>query len=572
MPLDIRKPTGRPRPVQLENVTDFTGGLNLVDDVFKIAPNQSPELLNVDFSREGGFQVRRGTTTMVVDYKTIAGADALALTYSPESSTKWIAATGNEWLVLHEPHPSNDYFWALRESGTMVKAMAAPATAFTGPARFAQMDNYLFITRGASTNSYRLANTSGNTIAEQSMSDPAVSGYSESYASPSTTRMPLAKTVKQHLDYLWVGNVNENGTARPHRIRWSHPGQPGAWRSKDYIDVALGSDSKGITALAPFRDMLLIFKDESVHALYGYDASTFQLTLVSNVVGTISQESVAETPDGVFFWDRRGGLNFFDGQTLKYAFDPLYPAVEDQNIDTTADKVYVDWVRGRIWCTLDWNENPEGVSQNLVRRNLVFNPTVGEQGSWTMYDVDCGPITEVWDGTYITWGDGSLKLMEVDVANRYTDDLGEVIYPSSTTWPSTSLYTSAVFPIDAYLKTAWFDQAQPAVRKRWRRPDIVLTGHTDAELFIEVFHDYDTSEVKRGFYVQQQGQSSNALVWGEGTWGDNYWAKTGRYSVIDRGSNLGLSRAVQLKFNGPSDAVDWAVNGFILKYKPKRVR
>jgi hypothetical protein len=49
-----------PKRTQLYSLRDFTGGLNLVADAFKLQENESPDLLNVDIDRRGGFQVRRG--------------------------------------------------------------------------------------------------------------------------------------------------------------------------------------------------------------------------------------------------------------------------------------------------------------------------------------------------------------------------------------------------------------------------------------------------------------------------------------------------------------------------------
>ena len=51
-----------PKRTQLYTLRDFTGGLNLVSDTFRLAENEYPDLLNVDIDRRGGFQVRRGVT------------------------------------------------------------------------------------------------------------------------------------------------------------------------------------------------------------------------------------------------------------------------------------------------------------------------------------------------------------------------------------------------------------------------------------------------------------------------------------------------------------------------------
>ncbi len=51
------------RNIKLQNVKDFTGGLNLRADAFELAVNESPDLLNVDIDPRGGVEQRNGVTT-----------------------------------------------------------------------------------------------------------------------------------------------------------------------------------------------------------------------------------------------------------------------------------------------------------------------------------------------------------------------------------------------------------------------------------------------------------------------------------------------------------------------------
>src|SRR5215471_8011123 len=57
-------PYNRLQPVDL---TDFTGGLNLRRDQFQLAPNESPDMLNVDCDPRGGFYTRKGWQRWNVD-------------------------------------------------------------------------------------------------------------------------------------------------------------------------------------------------------------------------------------------------------------------------------------------------------------------------------------------------------------------------------------------------------------------------------------------------------------------------------------------------------------------------
>jgi hypothetical protein len=71
-------------------------------------------------------------------------------------------------------------------------------------------------------------------------------------------------------------------------------------------------DGQRITALMPLyvpysnEHVLLIFKSSSIYALRGYDASSFQLELVSNTLGTESPRSLMAVGQDVWFMSRTG--------------------------------------------------------------------------------------------------------------------------------------------------------------------------------------------------------------------------------------------------------------------------
>lgn len=101
--------------------------------------------------------------------------------------------------------------------------------------------------------------------------------------------------------------------------------------------------------------------------------------------------------------------------------------------------------------------------------------------------------------------------------------------------------------------------------------EAVLQGGSQSVLRVEVFVDYDQSAPVKQFWLSTDN-AGGTLVWGSGAWDGASWATEGQFDVIDRGSSLGLARAVQLVFHGPTNAVPWGVDAFMLKYIPKRLR
>ena len=53
--------------------------------------------------------------------------------------------------------------------------------------------------------------------------------------------------------------------------------------------------------MIPYSDRLLIFKPDSVWALFGYDAETWELTNISRTVGCVHQQAICRNEAGVFF-------------------------------------------------------------------------------------------------------------------------------------------------------------------------------------------------------------------------------------------------------------------------------
>ena len=53
MAIDVRRGGARPPQLRLDPQVDFTGGLNAIEDRFQLAPNESPDCLNVDIHRRG---------------------------------------------------------------------------------------------------------------------------------------------------------------------------------------------------------------------------------------------------------------------------------------------------------------------------------------------------------------------------------------------------------------------------------------------------------------------------------------------------------------------------------------
>jgi hypothetical protein len=548
--------------IQLQTLRDWTGGLNLRRDTVQLAPSESPDMLNVDVDGRGGFHQRWGVT--------------------PYSDTALSGAAKSAWVYAN----STGTRQVMVADGSTVKYSTGGTftTAFnrTGTVRAAVLKDRCYATQGT-TNSVRWDGTS---VAVLNWAQ-AAANWNNTLETPTsegvTGAMPVGRLVAAHVSHLWVANTLEGGVRRPNRLRFSHPNFPESWRSTDFIDVDPGLDGDEITALVPQSDHLLVFKRNSIHAVYGTDPETFQVLPISRSVGTISQESVVATDLGVFFFSWPDGVfRLTPGKAPEYVFDRISPAIRDSKIPQAyASQIHLGWGNRRLWVSVPWQ------GSTTPRRVFVLDPTLTKQGSWMAYDLPLTAFVELDSPDSVSLllachGD-THKMLMLDQRVAW-DDYGE-----------------GDVAIPTRFRTSWLDFGDQAVRKRWKRPEFMLRGGTSADVYVKVFHDWDPTAVKRTFYVSTaEDSASSATVtidpdtgetvgegWGAATWGVSTWGRSGTpggpvpgssganitdRAELRRGTSLGQSKSVAFEFVGPSTLSSWGVDAVTVKLVPRRVR
>lgn len=542
------------RRTQLFTLKDFTGGLNLTADTFRLADNESPDLLNVDIDRRGGFQVRSG----IQPYSTSA------LSAHPDLLWQFRTSAGVDYLLAQVGSQ------IMRSTGTTWTQVGTSLGSSTATVCATTFNNRTYWVRGDAA-PCRWDGSTATTL---------TSAFNDS-TSPSSGNMPKAEHVAAHSGYLFVAGTYESGTAYPNRIRWSwantfdNSGEN--WRTDDYIDFNDGKEAEGITAIVPFRDHLVVFKENSVYAIYGYSSETFSVVPISNSLGAINHECALNTPAGLFFFDRNNGLNVWDGTKTTWVFEQIWPAMRDRDIPVSLQgNIRMGWVRNRLWLSVPW------LGQETVPRfyTFVFDPFMQRGGGWTRYDLQAGPYLRggrTEDYYAALWG--TSRIYKLDVPTQWFDDFGSTLGTKT---------------INAYLRTRWVDLDQPAIKKRWRRMEAVLQVGTPYELPVESYSNFDYSIPKKNFKFSARvsGATGTESRWNVAKWqgtasgvpvGNMIWAiDSDRHGEVDRGSNLGVARAVSVKVGGqivshpsagsPQAPVFWGVDSLIFKFVPRRVR
>jgi hypothetical protein len=591
----IRRASGRKSaPVRAVEVVDFSGGLNTDAGQFNLAKNELPEIEDMDIIGRGGVRRRRAVKLLKLDGET----DGFDL--CPRSVFGFEATSSNRYVYVVAPKDVsgvNKLLWYSVNGSDLQPFTSdfglvdnAAVAGMTAPLRSVVADGSVYGVWGfdgavtdrprpikiTDANSLLVAHNAGPLYEAGCQASGSNFGWTETILTPepgSLEGIVNGKTIAYHYGYLFVGNTIEgNPTAvrHPSRVRWSHPDDPERWREDDWIDIEIGKDADQITAMVPYRDHLLVFKNRSVHAIYGDSPDTFTVVNLSGEFGCVSQEAVVTSPFGVFFFDRLSGLWQWTGSEFRWLFGPLGNLLREQQIP--ADKranVHVGWVNNRVWVGVPW----VGQSALARARTFIYDPSIGRSGAWTKYSKGFGPFAAVRQvDDSLLWVSGCSgtallqKLEQSGDSDEFTLDGSGV--PEAT-------------PIRGSFRTPWFDQVPGAV-KQWKRPDIVASSPNELNLIVEAFHDYEyeAGNARKTFFVTQEPDGVS-LVWEDdlnvatsGQWDVGSWVNEKDRILLARGSNVGRSKAMALRFSTPAglEVARWSIDGLTVKFREKRVR
>lgn len=543
--------------VQTIDYANFTGGLNLRGDPFQIGDDQSPFMMNVEVDPVGGFYSRKGWE----DWAAVAEVG----TWNPRTLYSHVSGDGTEDLFL-----TNDGdLWTKAEGGAFTKDLTVVVGAAPHEAEFASWQDDVYIACGQGLPSYRWR---ANVFT--AMTD-ASAAWANDYLAPSSDQMPQAEFTAVHGGYLWVANTNEGGTDYPHRIRFSHPNDPDSWAELDYFDIEEGGGP--ITGIVPFRDHLLVFFPHTVWAIYGYDLSSFRRVDVTKTVGAVNRQCIARSEQAVYFVSWPQGVHRITADSVDEVSVPLRPALKGSNFSSDTSLQWLSWADQRLYWTVPFSEDG---APTIPKSIFVLDPSIG---AWTLHRSGCGcgvaPIVH------------SASVGEPLGTTRS----GPTVLKLNATDAPTDTVETVEYDFDTYFRTRWMNAGMPTIKKRWKRPDLVVK-EPDAPYSIEmhVFHDYDEANAKRtktinvasgasggAWFADPDWDGSDASletppalapIWSETEdledWG---WGEAAAGSAVEKAGSLGSAVSVQVEVHGEHGA-RWGVNAIVWKYVMRRVR
>lgn len=566
--------------IAFAQINDFTGGLNYRADQFQLAPNESPNILNMEIDPRGGLFTRAGyepKSTSAVSF--LNNVQKFRNLFAFQASTPYIM------MSFGYPAASGTTscgFIYKSTGGAFTKLQSSTSSAdipvyHEFGASFAQWEDTLYFTTGISS-----GGTTGSSFkwltANASATVLLASGPTwQVYEKPVGGYFPKANLCITHANKMFVAHTYENSVEYPNRLRWSHENSPENWYDDDYIDINAGGD--GIRGLQIVDGQLLIFKPNSVFLLMGYDADNFQLVELSTILGIQNPQQCVAGDGGVYFFDYPRGLFFYDRNGIVDIFVRLRPIlINDQVNPNATDEITCSYVNNRLWLSMPYSDS--GTLPSYATINFIYDRTIGEFGAFTQFQTSDGrglksgiDWRDSTDTTFHLMGYtyyGTAKSFYMLSIDDYSYTQDKVINPSNELLQSQDFNTEYT--------TSWFYDDRYVQEKTFVGPDIVMKEvESQTEIRMNVYHDFDSTTQQRTQTIALNAISSGGIygtsVYGTGTYGISTIGAS-----IYEGSNLGRAKAVQLEFVGPTTAFtntpgrEWGLNSIAYKYKRRNIK
>ena len=549
--------------------SDFNGGLNLRADQFNLAENESPALLNVEVDPRGG--VRRRDAVVKVNATALddeivslfthyeAGQNQIIASVNPSTAPSTTEMYWNENASGNFAGPMD------RTDGTLVFSGSQPATGVT-------FNGFTYIVNGS-----MLAAPHSTGAAIKWHGDNVLPGSYPGYLTPTLDgtdqHFPCARYVATWAEFVWVAYTLESGVTYKNRVRFSKVNDAENWTATDYIDIDIGEDGDHITAIIPDADRLLVFKENSVYAIYGFSRDSFEVRNVTRTVGCREGTQPVAATAGIFFWYAEDGIYLLAYDDVAWVFERIKPSMTYDvgqpalTLDTAPSMM---WFDERLWVSVDYqsDDNISGSSQNNRRNTFVWDASLGPIGAWTRHDINARSLL-----AYRPTGDTHLGIAATSgfTAPASFDRISKLDQNADY-----DDYVGAVAEINSFYHTGWFVGNRPTFPKRWGKTRTVMLADNDVDIVMYVYKNYDPSTALVGYSKSVEGLGS-ASVWDTAKWDDDEWQPEGtsdRY-LFARWPTIGTGQAISLRFSvtPTSDKRGkWGVTSVVAMYRTRRLK
>jgi hypothetical protein len=322
----------------IQDISDFSGGLNTRDASHKIPPNEAQVLTNFLLEADGSLKKRGGSSkynsSVIESTKPV---HSLYRFYKSAAAFKEMLACCDDGL-----YKGNDGTGVWTEIG----ASALSVTTFCS---FETWGDICYIFNGTVMKQYN-----GTTLTDIANSPPA------------------GKLVTFHKDRLFVAGV----AAAPNRLYYTDTMARGAtpvWNTgSNYIDIK-DDDGDEITGILSQSDYLVIYKKNSIWVLFGNSSTTFVLNKRVDTIGCNASMSLVAHNNIHYFLDNTG-VHIYNGVSatkISGKVDPEIAGIPAAYLVNSAATIYNE----KLW--LAYTSNGETQNTNI----LVFDLN---SGGWSL--------------------------------------------------------------------------------------------------------------------------------------------------------------------------------------------
>ena len=585
--------------IAVQQLFDFTGGLNFRADQFQLAPNESPGMLNVEIDPRGGVFSRAGYQTKNSTPIAFTG------TWNPKGlyNYKYPAAPQIMLTTGYQVTGSYDGRVYVSSGGNFSYLDSAASTPLAvksiNGAGMTQWEDTLYVALGKDApNMYKW------TVNDTYATPLTASGPTwQPYQLPVGGYMPRAEHTVAHANKLFVANTKEYNsdatptlTAYPNRLRWSHESSPENWFQDDYIDIIAGGE--GIRAIKIVDGQLMIFKPKAIYLLMGYDADSFQLVEVSTNLGVDTPQQAVAGNGGVYFFDWPQGLYFYNRNGINDIFERIRPLIINNEINSTVtNTITLSFVRNRVWISLPYAPQSQGSAPAYPTVNLIFDATIGKAGAYAMFQ-SAPMLSDAATPTVIP-GFGLLSGCDWRTADdtpyylmiHPDDDFPYVYFVDDYNYTDDDVIVGATPSLSGRFKssyrTSWFDDRAYVQLKTFIRPYFVFKDvQTNTAITLNRYRNFDETNQVGGTrtltLTTTAGGGTYSIDGSGGVYDTAEYGYNTSGAVIKRKgvAPLGKGFSIQLEFMGPDDGTDinvfpgrkWGLNSIAYKYKRRKIR
>lgn len=246
-------------------------------------------------------------------------------------------------------------------------------------------------------------------------------------ALPNWPGTATCRVMRPFMNYMFAFDVTKAGTRYPHRVKWSHPADPGtvptSWDETDATKDAGEFDLEGASFVVdalPLGNALIIYKQNSAHiCTFAGAGSIFNFRMLFSNYGMLGPDCGVEI-DGSHYVLTQSDVIRHDGTTVQSILDKATRRWLFQNIDTAQyDRCFVT---KNVYFNEVWICFPE-LGQTSCTKALIYNYKDGTVSFRDLPNVTSANVGQVDSTSADTW-DADSNSWDSDLTGWNSNEFG----------------------------------------------------------------------------------------------------------------------------------------------------